>query len=70
MWTSSASRHEEYNSAMTDTSKTESEPNEFKPAKIPKIIRVEAPDISHVSTPFDGPKGQPETESDEGNRPE
>jgi hypothetical protein len=54
---------------MTDTSKTEPEPNELKPAKVPKIIRVAEPDIAHVSTPFDGPKGQPETESDEGKQP-
>jgi hypothetical protein len=51
---------------MTDTSRDELEPNDQKRVEIPKIASLTHPPIVHVSTPFDGPKGKPETESDEG----
>jgi hypothetical protein len=51
---------------MSDTSKTELEPNDQKLVEIPRIASLTHPPITHVSTPFDGPKGKPETESDEG----
>jgi hypothetical protein len=51
---------------MTDTSKSELEDNDQKLVEIPKIASLSHPPIAHVSTPLDGPKGKPETESDEG----
>jgi hypothetical protein len=55
-----------YNSVMTDTSKTKLEPNDQKLVEIPEVAGPAHAPIAHVSTPFDGPKGKPETESDEG----
>jgi hypothetical protein len=52
---------------MTDTSKTELEENDKKLVEIaPEIASSTHPPIIHVSTPFDGPQGKPETESDKG----
>jgi hypothetical protein len=50
---------------MTDTKKAELEPNDKKLVEIPEESH---PPIAHVSTPLDGPKGMPETESDEGEK--
>jgi hypothetical protein len=51
---------------MSDTSKTELEHNDQQLVEIPRIASLTHPPLAHVSTPFDGPKGKPETESDEG----
>jgi hypothetical protein len=51
---------------MAETPKEELKPNDKKLDEIPKVASWTHPPIAHVSTPFDGPKGKPETESDEG----
>jgi hypothetical protein len=52
--------------AMTDTSRTELESNDQKLVEIPSDVAPPVhPPITHVSTPLDGPKNKPETESDE-----
>jgi hypothetical protein len=51
---------------MSDTSKSEPKPVSKDSVEIPRIASLTHPPIVHVSTPFDGPKGKPETESDEG----
>ena len=53
---------------MTDTSKEKLEPNDQKLVEIPKVPSSTPEPIAHVSTPFDGPKGKPETETDEGKK--
>ena len=53
---------------MTDTSKTEPEEEGKTLVEIPRLPSRTHPPIVHVSTPFDGPKGKPETESDEGKK--
>jgi hypothetical protein len=54
---------------MSDTSKIELEPADQKLVEIPRIASRTHPPIVHVSTPFDGPKGKPETENDQGVQP-
>jgi hypothetical protein len=48
---------------MSDKSKTELEEKDKKLVEIPRIASRTHPPIVHGSTPFDGPKGKPDTES-------
>jgi hypothetical protein len=51
---------------MTDTEKTKLEDADQKLVEIPETDISTHPPIAHVSTPLEGPKGRPETESDKG----
>jgi hypothetical protein len=53
---------------MSETSKTELEKEDKKLVEIPRIASRTHQPIVHVSAPFDGQKGKPETESDKGKR--
>jgi hypothetical protein len=53
---------------MTETSKTQLEEEDKTLVEIPRLPSRTHPPIIHVSTPFDGPKGKSETESDDGKK--
>ena len=58
-----------YNPAMTDHEKTELTEEDKQLIDIPEeITDAIHPPVVHVSTPFDGPEGKPETESDDGKK--
>jgi hypothetical protein len=54
---------------MTDHEKTELTEEDKQLIDIPEeITDAIHPPVVHVSTPFDGPEGKPETESDDGKK--
>lgn len=54
---------------MSEHEKTELTEEDKQLVEIPvEITDAIHPPVAHVSTPFDGPKGKPETESDEGEK--
>jgi hypothetical protein len=51
---------------MTETSKTELEPNDQKIVEIPKIASRTHPPMAHISTPADLPEGKTGKKGDRG----